>query len=72
MSQQSPRQVDAAAAASAQAECPTSLAERRRRAAQREEELVDILAGAVFDLFLRRLQDKHGASGPGGENESTN
>jgi len=36
-----------------------SLADRRRQAAQRQDELADILAGAVFDLFLRRLQDNH-------------
>ena len=36
-----------------------SLADRRRQAAQRQDELADILAGAVFDLFLRRLQENH-------------
>jgi len=51
---------------------PLPLAERRRRAAQRQDELADILAGAAFDLFLRRVQDKHRGSRPEGNHESTN
>jgi len=48
------------------------LAERRGRAAQRQDELADILAGAVFDLFLRQLQDKHRGCEPDRNHESTN
>ena len=51
---------EATAPAPACAGSSASLAERRRLAAERQDELADILAGAVFDLFLRRLQERHG------------
>ena len=61
----------AAPTAAAAVSVPLPLAERRRRAAERQDELADILAGTVFDLFLRRLQDKHQDARPGGDNAST-
>ena len=71
MSQQTPPQRDAAAATSARAGDRSALAERRRLASQRQNELADILASAVFDLFLRRLEQQQQGRVPGGDDAST-